>query len=105
MTTYNKVTAIVRKELLEQILDELQQAGVCGLSLTEVNGFGECEDFYRHDWLVTHARIEIFCRADEAEGVADAIQQAATTGIPGDGIIAILPVESLRHIRGERTGT
>jgi len=29
---------------------------------------------------------------------------AAATGIPGDGIIAILPVDDLRHIRGERTG-
>jgi len=99
-----KVTAIIRKELLEQVLERLQQEGVGGLSISEVHGFGEYMDFYRHDWSVTHARVEVFCRREEAERVADAIHDAAVTGIPGDGIIAILPVESLRHNREDGPG-
>ncbi len=104
-TTFRKVTAIIRKELLQAVLEQLQQAGVGGVSIYDVVGFGEYEDFYRHDWAVTHAKVEVFCSTQEAEQIVEVIHDAAATGMAGDGIIAILPVESLRHIRGDRAGT
>ena len=101
---YRKVTAIIRKDLLKPVQEALQDSGVSGMSCSEVTGFGECGDFYRHDWAVTHSKIEVFCREAEAERVADIIHDAAVTGIPGDGIIAVLPVLSLRHIRRNGPG-
>ncbi len=97
--SYNKVTAIVRRDVLEKVECRLREIGVQGISVTKVKGYGEYADFYSPDWLVPHARIEIFTTAKRAEEVAGAIMDAAHLGMAGDGIVAILPVEKLYRIR------
>lgn len=97
-----KVTAIVRCTLLEQVERRLQEVGVPGMTVTHVKGFGEYANFFRRDWTVTHARIEIFTPQVSVDRIVDAIQDAAHTGAPGDGIIAVLPVERLYRIREKR---
>lgn len=94
-----KVTAIIRCDALKGVEQALQTLGVEGLTITHVMGFGEYADPSRHDWLVEHARIEIFATADCAEAIVACIAEAAHTGTPGDGIIAVLPVERLVRIR------
>lgn len=96
---YRKVTAIFRIELLEKVEEKLQELGVKGLSVSRVKGYGEYADFYSKDWLTTHARIEIFLEEKRAEVTAQAIMDAASLGMEGDGIVAILPVEKLYRIR------
>lgn len=96
---YRKITAIVRFEQLEKIEHKLQELGVKGLSVSKVKGYGEYADFYARDWLTTHARIEIFLDEKEAEVTAQAIMDAASLSMEGDGIVAILPVEKLYRIR------
>jgi nitrogen regulatory protein PII len=56
-----------------------------------VRGYGEYQNFYRPDMMCIHARIEIFCRASEADAIADCIMDAAHTGLSGDGMVAVLP--------------
>ncbi len=94
-----KVTAIIRKDALKPVEKILQDMGVTGISVTQVKGYGEYADTYTKDWLVTHARIEIFTSAEKAEPIAEAVMGAAHTGCEGDGIIAILPVLKLYRIR------
>ncbi|MFQ5487353.1 MAG: P-II family nitrogen regulator [Gammaproteobacteria bacterium] len=94
-----KVTAIIRKDALKAVEQILQDMGVTGISVTQVKGYGEYADTYTKDWLVSHARIEIFTSEEQAELIAEAIMGAAHTGGPGDGIVAILPVEKLYRIR------
>ncbi len=96
---YRKVTAVFRIALLEKVEEKLQELGVKGLSVSRVKGYGEYADFYTKDWLTTHARIEIFLEESRAEITAQAIMDAASLGMEGDGIVAILPVEKLYRIR------
>ena len=98
---FKKVTAIIRQEVLEKVEDQLKALGVRGVSVTKVKGFGEYADFYERDWMVTHAQIDIFTDTAVAEQTAKTIIAAAHTGIPGDGVVAILPVEKLYHIRDQ----
>lgn len=96
---YAKVTAIVRAEKLERIEARVTAEGACGMSVTEVRGCGELKDFFRKDWLVNHARVEIFTSAERAEHLAQAIMEEAATGEAGDGIVAILPVHQVYRVR------
>jgi nitrogen regulatory protein P-II 1 len=85
--------------MLETVEKALQENGVHGFSIASVRGCGEYMNFYNQDCTSSHARIEIFVQTDRAEDIADIIMNAAHIGQPGDGIVAILPVEKLYHIR------
>lgn len=99
-----KVTAIIRGEKVKQVEEHLVEHGACGMTVTQVKGCGEWMDFFKKDWLVTHARIEIFTAADKADELARAIMDVAHTGEVGDGIIAVLPVNRLYRIRNKSAG-
>lgn len=96
---FRKITAIVRLERAELIEQRLKAISVPGVSCSHVRGYGEYADFYSSDWQVTHARFEIFAAAARAQEIVDAILEEARTGVSGDGIVAVLPVEHLYHIR------
>ena len=96
---FRKVTAIIRPDSLEKVEKALQALSIPGVSVTKVKGYGEYANFYAPDWMLTHARVEVFVGQHRAEEVAKAIMDAAHTGIEGDGIVAVLPVESVYHIR------
>jgi nitrogen regulatory protein P-II 1 len=96
---FKKVTAIFRCDSCEKVEQRLQEIGVHGFSISKVKGYGEYADLYSNDWLVTHARIEIFTEESKVEEIAETIMEAAHVGVEGDGIIAVLPVEKLYRIR------
>ena len=98
-TDYCKVTAIIRCELLEKVEFKLQELGINGYSVMQVKGCGEYTDFFTHDCMTKHARVEIFTFADRAEAIAQAIMDAAHSGVEGDGIVAVLPVKQVYRIR------
>jgi nitrogen regulatory protein P-II 1 len=93
-----KVTAIIDTDVLEKVENSLQKIGVTGISVTYVKGFGQYANFFKSPPLVSHARIEIFADEYTVHSIVDAIMQTAHTGLPGDGIIAVLPVERLYRI-------
>jgi len=96
---FRKVTAIFRPDRLEAVEDRLRGLAVPGISVTKVKGFGEYANFYQPDWMCAHVRIEVYTSKLKADEIAEAILEAAHTGMEGDGIVAILPVESVYHIR------
>jgi nitrogen regulatory protein P-II 1 len=96
---FAKVVAIIRPEVCRKVERKLKEVGVPGISISDVKGYGEYADFYRDGWLVDHVRIEIFCNSDKAEDLAERIMDAANTGLEGDGIVAVIPVQSVYHIR------
>lgn len=102
---WKKLTAIVRNEQLQAVEEKLQEIGVRGLTVQHVKGFGEHANFFRHDWLVRHVRIEIFAHEDRVREIAAAIMTAAHTGTAGDGIVAISPVDEVLRIRTCAPGT
>lgn len=96
---FRKVTAIVRCMRLEQVERGLQEIGVRGMTVSHVKGLGEYANFFKRDWAVTHARIEVFTERADVDRIVEAIKEAAHTGGAGDGIIAVLPVERILRIR------
>lgn len=94
-----KITAIFQESMLEKVESSLCKAGVGGFTVTSVMGCGEYKNFYTPDQTSCHSRIEIFIEETRAEEVAIGIMNAAHIGLEGDGIVAVLPVESLYRIR------
>lgn len=102
---FRKVTAIIRADALERVERKLRDMDVKGVSVTKVKGYGEYVDFYSKDWMVSHARIEIFTHASKADAIAHAIMETAHVGVEGDGIVAVLPVETVYRIRTQAIAT
>jgi len=94
-----KITAIVRNNVLQDVERRLRELDVPGVSVTKVKGYGEYANFFTSEWVVEHARLEIFLHATQADVVAREIVRTAATGEPGDGIVVVLPVESMYRIR------
>ena len=99
------IVAIIRRDRLEQVEKKLQDIGVERISVSKVKGYGEYHNFFARNWMVEEVRIEIFTRKDEVESIATAIMDAAHTGLPGDGVVAVMPVEKFLLIRTRSEAT
>jgi nitrogen regulatory protein P-II 1 len=55
--------------------------------------------------MVEEVRVEIFTRNHKVQTIAAAIMETAHTGLPGDGIVAVMPVEKLFLIRTRSEAT
>ncbi|MDP4029727.1 MAG: P-II family nitrogen regulator [Gallionella sp.] len=78
---FRKVIAIIRGEALGKVEQRLHELGVPGISVTRVNGYGEYKNFYNSDWITSHARVETFVPARRADEIAQAIMEAACSGV------------------------
>ena len=96
---YKKITAIIRPEALEKVEQALQDLGVPRITITHAKGYGDYADLYVRDWTVEHARIEIFTTEERATEIIRSIVDCAHTGLAGDGIVAVLPVDKIIRIR------
>jgi len=105
------VVAYIRHEAFEPIRQELVEAGIPSLSVTEVKGSGRqrgITEHYRGAELAIHLRpkLKIECVVEESEAsvVTDTVLKHARTGSIGDGKIFVLPVESAIRIRTGESG-
>jgi nitrogen regulatory protein P-II 1 len=96
---FKKIVAIVRSSVLEGVEERLRQLGVKGISVSRVKGFGEYINYFKENRMVDHVRIDIFVEQSAVDGIVGAIIDSAHRGIPGDGIVAVQPVEKLYRIR------
>ena len=101
-----KVEAIVRPFKLEDVKLALVQAGIVGMTVSEVRGFGrqkgQVERYRGSEFTVEFLqklKIEVVVADEKVEAVLKAIGEAAKTGEIGDGKIFISPVESVVRIR------
>ena len=106
------VTAIIKPFKLDQVRDALLAAGVEGLTVTEVKGYGRQKghtEIYRGAEyavnLLPKIRIEVAVASEEADKVVAAIGGAAKTGQIGDGKIFIASLDQAMRIRTGETGT
>jgi nitrogen regulatory protein P-II 1 len=105
-----KIEAIVRHFKLEEIKEALAQAGVQGMTVSEVRGFGRQrghKEVYRGaeytiDFL-PKVKIEVVVRNRELEPAVNAIVSAARTGKVGDGKIFITDLAGIVRIRTGET--
>lgn len=99
------IIAIFPRERLEAVEQRLRQINVERVDVCKVKGYGEYRNFYARDWMVEEVRLDIFTRRDEVEGVTAAIMNGAHSGSPGDGIVAVAPVEKFFLIRTRAEAT
>ena len=105
------VTAVVKPFKLEEVKEALRTAGVQGMTVTEVRGFGRQRGHtevyrgaeYQVDF-VPKVRIEVLCDDAEVAGIVDAIMKSARTGKIGDGKIFVTPAEQVHRIRTGEAG-
>ena len=104
------ITAIIKPHQVTDVKDALIAAGVQGMTVTEVRGFGRQRgktEVYRGSEytvdFIPKARVEVLVDAAEADRVIDVIQAAAQTGKIGDGKVWSVAVDKLVRVRtGER---
>jgi nitrogen regulatory protein P-II 1 len=104
------VTAIVKPFVLEDVKGALEQIGVLGMTVSEVQGYGRQKghtEVYRGAEyavdFVPKVRVEVVADDTLADKVVDAVVEAARTGKIGDGKVWVTPVDSVIRVRtGER---
>ena len=105
-----KIEAIIRPFKLEDVKIALVNAGIVGMTVSEVRGFGrqkgQVERYRGSEFTVEFLqklKLEIVVDDDRVDTVVNAIQDAARTGEIGDGKIFISTIESVIRIRtGDR---
>jgi nitrogen regulatory protein PII len=111
------ITAIVKPERLDDVIQSVIDSGAHGMTATEVRGFGRQYGQLaagsgaagwaggRQAALLPKIRLDVVAGDDAAETVIEAIAKCANTGTIGDGKIWVTPVDSVLRVRtGERDG-
>jgi nitrogen regulatory protein P-II 1 len=96
---FRKETAIFPSVDLDKVEHALICTGVLGMTVSTTHGFGEYRNYYARDTMTDCVRVEIFTEANKADEIAKVIARTVHQGRNSDGIIAVLPVENLLHIR------
>jgi nitrogen regulatory protein PII len=106
------ITAIVKPFKLDEVKEALRTAGVQGLTVSEVRGYGRqgghTETYRGSEYqveFIPKVRLDIVVDDADADQVVEAIKTAAATGSIGDGKIWITTVERLIRIRTGEEGT
>ncbi|BBY32282.1 MULTISPECIES: P-II family nitrogen regulator [Mycolicibacter] len=104
------ITAIVKPFTLEDIKTGLEEAGVMGMTVSDVQGYGRQKghtEVYRGAEysidFVPKVRIEVLVDDFAVDKIVDVIVRGARTGKIGDGKVWVSPVDSVVRVRtGER---
>ncbi|NMH98873.1 P-II family nitrogen regulator [Pseudonocardia acidicola] len=106
------ITAIVKPFVLEDVKGALEQVGVLGMTVSEVQGYGRQKghtEVYRGAEysvdFVPKVRVEVVADDVLADKVVDAVVEAARTGKIGDGKVWVTPVETVVRVRTGERGT
>ena len=104
------ITAVIKPFKLDDVREALSDAGISGLTVTEVKGFGRQRghtELYRGAEYVVDflpkLKIEVAVADDIADSIVDAIRTAANTGKVGDGKIFVTELLSVVRIRTGET--
>jgi nitrogen regulatory protein P-II 1 len=106
------VTAIIKPFTLDDVKTSLEQLGVLGMTVSEVQGYGRQKghtEVYRGAEyavdFVPKLRIEVLIDDVAVDKVIDAVVEAARTGKIGDGKVWVTPVETVIRVRTGERGT
>jgi nitrogen regulatory protein PII len=105
------IIAIIKPFKLEEVKEALSAAGIEGMTVTEVKGFGRQKGHtevyrgseYTVDFL-PKVKVEVGVADDVAGKAVDAIVKAAKTGKIGDGKVFVLSVDEVVRIRTDERG-
>ena len=107
-----KIEAIIKPFKLDEVKETLQEAGIQGLSVIEVKGFGRQKghtELYRGaEYIVDFlpkVKIEVVLDDDQVDEAIEAIIDAAKTNKIGDGKIFVSSIEQAIRIRTRESGS
>lgn len=106
-----KIEAVIRHFKLEEVKDALTAAGIQGMTVTEVRGFGRQKGHkeqyrgaeYTVDFL-PKVKLEVVVSDPQSQAVIDTILKSARTGQIGDGKIFVTDLEEMVRIRTGEAG-
>ena len=106
------ITAVIKPFKLDEVKEALKGAGVNGITVTEVQGFGRQSghtEVYRGAEytvdFVPKVKVEILADDAQVDAITDAIVASARTEKIGDGKIWITDVDAVQRIRTGEKGT
>jgi len=101
-----KIEAVIKPFKIEEVKDALAEAGITGMTVSEVKGYGRQAghtELYRGAEYVVDfipkVKVEVVVKADDVDMVVEKIMNAARTGKIGDGKIFVTDVERVIRIR------
>ncbi len=101
-----KIEAIIKPFKLDDVKEALQEAGITGMTITEVKGYGRQQghsELYRGaEYIVDFlpkVKIEIVVVDEDVEKAIQSIIESAKTGKVGDGKIFVTSIEKIVRIR------
>jgi nitrogen regulatory protein P-II 1 len=106
-----KIEAVIRHFKLEEVKDALTAAGINGMTVSEVRGFGRQKGHkeqyrgaeYTVDFL-PKVKLEVVVEDGELQSILDTIIKSARTGQIGDGKIFVTDLSQAIRIRTGETG-
>src|SRR5215510_5924578 len=105
------IIAIIQPHRLEAVRTALNNIGVQGMTVSEVRGFGrqkgQTEVYRGAEYTMQYVpklKLELAVNATIADGVVEALGNAARTGHIGDGKIFVLPLEGAMRVRTGEMG-
>jgi len=105
------VTAVIKPHMLEEVKDALRGAGIVGMTVSEVQGFGrqggKSETFRGAEYqiaFVPKVKIEVLIDTADVDKVMDIIATAGRTGKIGDGKIWAVDVDRTMRVRTGEVG-
>ncbi len=106
------IIAVIKPFKLDEVRARLLEAGISGLTVSHVDGFGNQRGLtasYRgqESAVIMHPKIklEVAVSGDQLDSTIAVIQSAAKTGEIGDGKIFVLPMQQMVRIRTGDTGS
>ena len=106
------VTAIIKPFTLDDVKAALEQIGILGMTVSEVQGYGRQKghtEVYRGAEysvdFVPKVRVEVLVDDAAADKTVDTIVDTARTGKIGDGKVWVTPVETVVRVRTGERGT
>jgi len=106
------ITAVIKPFKLDDVKNALKAAGVAGITVTEVQGFGRqaghTEVYRGAEYtvdFVPKVRIEVLADDDQVAGIISALAAAAKTDKIGDGKIWTTTVDDVQRIRTGELGS
>jgi nitrogen regulatory protein P-II 1 len=104
------VTAIIKPYRLEEVREAIRAAGIIGLTVSEVQGYGrqggKTETFRGSEYtidFVPKVRVEVLVKDDEVDKIIDVIAEAGRTGKIGDGKLWAYSLDRVMRIRTGET--
>ncbi len=101
-----KIEAIIKPFKLEDVKDALTEAGITGMTVSDIKGYGRQQghsELYRGAEYVVDflpkIKLELIIAEEDVDSILQVISDAAKTGKIGDGKIFVSPIEKIVRIR------